>query len=140
MGFAIGRGRRAPGHIRRSKYGGRLLMVWVGLLAFAQFADVITTEVDRLRGGVETNRFAAFVLMVGGPGLFLTLKLAVVVGMAVAVLIALRYRQNHPGERAERCLDFLARTLQGSVVLLTVTDLGNAHVFMQIAASAAGAT
>lgn len=115
-------------------------MIWVGLLAIAQFADVITTEVDRLQGGIETNRFAAFILLVGGPGLFLVLKLAVVLGMAIAVLIALRYRQNHPGERAERCMDFLARTLQGSVLLLTITDVGNAHVFMQIAASATGAT
>ncbi|TMD89989.1 MAG: hypothetical protein E6I73_09370 [Chloroflexi bacterium] len=125
--------------MRRSRYGGRLLMLWVGLLGLAQIADLVTTEVDRLAGGVETNQFAAFVLMVGGAGLFLVLKLMVVAGMAVAVLIALRYRRNHPGERAERCLDIVARTLQGSVVLLTVTAVGNAHVAAQIAASASGA-
>ncbi|OLE78101.1 MAG: hypothetical protein AUG06_11565 [Actinobacteria bacterium 13_1_20CM_2_65_11] len=116
-----------------------MLMLWVGLLAVAQIADLITTEADRLRGGVETNEFAAFVLLVGGPGLFLILKLAVVVGMAAAVLIALRYRQDYPGERAERCLDIVARTLQGSVVLLTVTAINNAHVFVEIAASAGSA-
>lgn len=125
-----------PGEVRRSKYGGRLLMVWVGLLGMAQMADLITTEVDRLRGGIEANQFAAFVLMVGGAGLFLVLKLAVVLGMAAAVLIALRFRRNHPGERAERCLDIVARTLQVSVVLLTVTAVGNAHVAVEIAAAA----
>jgi hypothetical protein len=113
-------------------------MIWVGLLGVAQMADVITTEVDRVRGGVETNQFAAFVLQVGGPGLFMLLKLGVVLGMAIAAYIALRYRRHHPGERAERCLDIVARTLQGSVVLLTVTAIGNAHVAAQIVASATG--
>ena len=126
--------------VRRSKYGLRLLMIWVGLLAAAQIADLITTEVDRAQGGIEANQVAAFVLTVGGAGLFLVLKLIVVAGMALAVVIAIRYRQKHPGDRAELCLDFLARTLQGSVVLLTFVDLGNARVFMQIIASAAGAT
>ena len=114
-------------------------MVWVAMLGMAQIADLVTTEVDRLGGGIETNQFAAFVLMVGGAGLFLLLKLTVVAGMAVAVAIALRYRRNHPGERAERCLDIVARTLQGSVVLLTLTAAGNAHVAAQIAAAASGA-
>jgi hypothetical protein len=114
-------------------------MVWVGLLAVAQLADLITTEADRLRGGIETNQFAAFILLVGGPGLFLIVKLAVVLGMAAAALIALRYRKDYPGERAERCLDIVARTLQGSVVLLTVTAINNTHVFVQIAASAGSA-
>ena len=62
-----------------------------------------------------------------------------VAGMALAVVISLRYRQKHPGERAERCLDIVARTLQGSVILLTVTAVGNAHVAAQIAAAASGA-
>lgn len=114
-------------------------MVWVGMLGMAQIADLVTTEVDRMAGGIETNQFAAFVLMVGGAGLFLLLKLAVVAGMGVAVFIALRYRRNHPGERAETCLDIVARTLQGSVVLLTLTAAGNTHVAAQIAASASGA-
>ena len=125
---------------RKSRYGGRLLMIWVGMLGMAQIADLITTEVDRNGGGIETNQIAAFVLMVGGAGLFLVLKLCVVAGMAVAVFIALRYRRNHPGERAERCLDIVARTLQGSVVLLTLTAVGNAHVAAEIAASASGAS
>ena len=126
--------------VRRSRFGGRFLMIWVGLLAAAQLTDLVTTEMDRLRGGIEANQFAAFVLMVGGAGLFLTLKLAVVAGMGAAALVALRYRRKHPGERAERCLDVVARTLQGSVALLTVTALSNAHVAAEIAASAAGPT
>lgn len=128
----------ASGEFRKSKFGGRLLAVWVGLLGVAQLADLITTEVDRLLGGIETNHFAAFIMTVGGPGLFLALKLLVVLGMAAAVFVALHYRRNHPGERAERCVDVVARTLQGSVVLLTVTALGNAHVAAQIAATASG--
>lgn len=126
--------------VRRSKFSGRFLVIWVGLLAAAQCTDLVTTELNRWSGGIEANEFAAFVLMVGGAGLFLTLKLAVVAGMGAAALVALRYRHRHPGERAERCLDVVARTLQGSVALLTVTALSNAHVAAEIAASAAGPT
>ena len=42
--------------------------------------------------------------------------------------------------RAERCLDFLALTLQGSVALLTITALGNAHLAVQIASASLGST
>lgn len=134
-----GRRSSAWAPVVKSSYSGRLLMIWVGLLGAAQIADLITTEVDRVAGGIETNQFAEFVLSVGGAGLFLALKLMVVAGMAVAVIVALRFRRNHPGQRAERCLEVVARTLQGSVVLLTVTAVGNAHVAAQIAASASGA-
>lgn len=124
----------------KSRYGGRLLALWVVLLAQAQLADTITTEVDRLHGGIESNQFAAFILSVGGPGLFLLLKLLVVAAMGLAVVMALRYRKRHPGARAERCLDFLALTLQGSVALLTITALGNAHLAVQIASTPLGST
>jgi len=126
--------------VRKSRFGGRLLTVWIGLLAAAQIADLVTTEVDRVGGGIEINQFAAFVLGVGGAGLFLVLKLAVVAGMAVAVIVALRFRRNHPGERAEWCLEVVARTLQGSVLLVTLTAVGNAQVAAQIAASSTGAS
>src|SRR5437879_13866560 len=115
-------------------------MVWVGMLALAQIADLVTTEVDRLGGGVETNQFAAFILMVGGAGLFLLLKLTVVAGMAVAVVISSRYRQNHPGERAERCLAVAARARKAKAVLLTGPAVDNAHVSTQTAASESGPT
>ena len=124
----------------RSRYGGRPLALWVVLLAQAQLADSITTEVDRLHGGIESNHVAAFILSVGGPGLFLLLKLLVVAAMGLAVVMALRYRRRHPGVRAERCLDFLALTLQGSVALLTITALGNAHLAVQIASASVGST
>ena len=130
----------ARGIRSRSRYGGRLLALWVVLLAQAQLADTITTEVDRLHGGIESNDVAAFILSVGGPGLFLLLKLLVVAAMGLAVYMALRYRKRHPGARAERCLDFLALTLQGSVALLTIAALGNAHLAVQIASAPIGST
>jgi len=63
-----------------------------------------------------------------------------VAAMGLAVIMALRYRRRHPGVRAERCLDFLALTLQGSVALLTITALGNAHLAVQIASASLGST
>jgi hypothetical protein len=95
-------------------------------------ADVITTQADTFRGGVEANQTAAFVMQVGGVGLFWVLKLLLVFGMALAVSLAFRYRERHPGRHAELCIGLVARTIQFCVVLLTLAVLGNASVAAQL--------
>jgi hypothetical protein len=97
-------------------------------------ADVITTQADTLRGGIEANQFASFVLDVGGPGLFWVMKSLLVVGMALVVWLAVRFGRQYPGERAQLCLKLVARTMQCCVVLLTITVLGNASVAAQLTA------
>ena len=49
-------------------------------------------------------------------------------GMALAVWLAFRYRERHPGRQAEHCIGLVARTIQFCVVLLTLAVLGNASV------------
>jgi hypothetical protein len=115
-----------------SRYDRRSLTIWLALLAQAQMADVITTQADTFRGGVEANHTAAFIMQVGGLGLFWVLKLMLVVGMAFAVSLAFRYRQRHPGRHAELCVGLVARTMQFCVVLLTLAVLGNASVAAQL--------
>ena len=95
-------------------------------------ADVITTQADTFRGGVEANHAAAFILQVGGVGLFWVLKLVLVLGMVAAVSLAFRYRQRHPGRHAELCVSLVARTIQVCVLLLTIAVLGNASVAAQL--------
>jgi hypothetical protein len=118
--------RSGSGHDRRS------LTIWLALLAQAQMADVITTQADTFRGGVEANQTAAVIMQVGGPGLFWVLKLLLVLGMAVAVSLAFRYRERHPGRHAELCVSLVARTMQFCVLLLTLAVLGNASVAAQL--------
>jgi len=108
------------------------LTIWLALMAQAQMADVITTQADTFRGGVEANEAAAFILQVGGPGLFWILKLVLVLGMALAVALAFRYRERHPGSHSELCVSLVARTIQFCVLLLTLTVLGNASVAAQL--------
>jgi hypothetical protein len=117
---------RAARHDRRS------LTIWLALLAQAQMADVITTQADTFRGGVEANQTAAFILHVGGPGLFWVLKLLLVIGMGLAMSLAFRYRERHPGRHAELCVGLVARTMQFCVLLLTLAVLGNASVAAQL--------
>jgi hypothetical protein len=115
-----------------ARHDRRSLTIWVALLAQAQMADVITTQADTFRGGIEANHAAAFIMQVGGLGLFWVLKLLLVLGMALAVSLAFRYRDRHPGRNAELCVGLVARTIQLCVVVLTITVLGNASVAAQL--------
>lgn len=108
------------------------MTIWLALLGQAQMADVITTQADTFRGGVEANHTAAFIMQVGGVGLLWVLKVLLVLGMALVVALAFRYRERHPGRHAELCLGLVARTIQVCVVLLTMAVLGNASVAAQL--------
>ena len=54
--------------VRATRFERRSLSIWLGLLASAQTADLITTQADTFRGGIEANQVAAFIMQVGGPG------------------------------------------------------------------------
>ena len=125
IGYGNRRGEPAP---PTSRYDRRELTIWLALLAQAQMADVITTQADTFRGGIEANQAAAFVMQVGGLGLFWVLKLLLVLGMAFAAWLAFRYRERHPGGHAELCVGMVARTMRLCVLLLTLAVLGNASV------------
>ena len=115
-----------------TRYDRRSMTIWLALLGQAQMADVITTQADTFRGGIEANHTAALIMQVGGVGLFWVLKVVLVLGMALAVALAFRYRERHPGRHAELCLGLVARTTQVCVMLLTMAVLGNASVAAQL--------
>lgn len=116
----IGAGR----HGARGVYPGQFKL-WLLLLGLAELADLITTRADRLQGGIEANHVAAFTFGVGGPALFWGLKLSLVLAMAVVVMLAIRFARSFPGRRARIVRMAVARGLMVSVLLLTISALGN---------------
>jgi hypothetical protein len=103
----------------------RRLTAWIGLLALAQTTDVVTTAADLARGGVEANAVVQTLLGVGGLGLVLGLKLALVGAMAMASLLVQLYVIRHPGSSAARAQVFVWRSLQVSVVGLILVAVHN---------------
>ncbi|MGH2976661.1 MAG: hypothetical protein ACRDLL_17625 [Solirubrobacterales bacterium] len=124
-------GRQDCGSRRSETTDARLLKYWLGLLCLAELADLVTTRADRLGGGIEANQVSAFALAVGGPGLFWSLKLALVLAMAAVVLLALHFARSFPGRRAHLLQACVARSLQLCVLLLSVAALGNVGVLDQ---------
>src|SRR5260370_7409674 len=60
--------------------------------------DILTTEVGRARGAVESMPIRAAVMNEGGMALFIMVKLALVAAGATAVLLALLWvRKGRPG-------------------------------------------
>jgi hypothetical protein len=110
----------------------RLLKLWLALLCFAELADLVTTHADRIRGGIEVNQVSAFTLDVGGSGLYWTLKLGLVLVMGAVVMLALRFARNFPDRRARVVKAWVARSIQLSVLVLTVSSIGNVVVLMTL--------
>jgi predicted small integral membrane protein len=104
------------------------LKLWLLLLGLAELADLITTRADRLLGGIEANHVSAFALGAGGPMLFWGLKLCLVLAMAVAVMLAIRFARAVHDRRAQIVKVTVARGLQVCVLVLTVAALGNVTV------------
>src|SRR5258708_23461130 len=67
----------------------RSSFLWISLLAAIEAMDILTTEVGRTRGAVESMPISAAVMNEGGMALFIIVKLALVAAGATAVLLAL---------------------------------------------------
>ncbi|HEX6489653.1 MAG TPA: hypothetical protein VF137_12380 [Candidatus Dormibacteraeota bacterium] len=89
---------------------------------------MLTTRVDIGRGALEGNVVAAHVLAVNGFVGLLFVKLALVAVMAAAILLAIRYADDHPGRRASLVQGVVWRGLQLCVLVLFVTGLHNVLV------------
>jgi hypothetical protein len=74
---------------------------------------------------VEANAVVQTLLGVGGFGLVLGLKLALVGAMAMASLLVQLYLIRHPGPSAARAQVFVCRSLQVSVVGLMLVAVHN---------------
>src|SRR5689334_5972001 len=95
---------------------GRLIGIWILLLAAAQLADVFTTGVDMAYGGIEANRLVAGLLALGGLGLVFFMKLILVLAMGLACVVLRRHAESHPTLHARAAHAFVWRAIQLSVL------------------------
>ena len=106
--------------------------IWIGLLAAGQVADVVTTYVAMSRGAMEGNRLAATLLDLGGIQLLAVVKLVLVVSMAAAVWMVVRYRERESHGRSALAAELVWRGVQLCVIVLAVTALHNLSVIQDI--------
>src|ERR1700682_6506595 len=78
--------------------GFRWSLVWISLLGAIEALDILTTDIGRAAGAVESMPISAAVMNEGGMALFIAVKVALVVSSAIAVLLAaLWVRNDRPG-------------------------------------------
>lgn len=118
---------------RRKIPTSRVLVIWILLLAGAQGADVLTTAVDLQRGGIEANSVVAHLLAVGGMGLVIFCKLALVAAIALAVLLLHRLAWRQPMRAVMAAQRLVWRGMQLAVLGLVLVAGHNAVLLFQIA-------
>lgn len=107
-------------------------MIWILLLAGAQAADVLTTAVDMARGGIEANLVVVHLLGLGGMGLVIACKLALVAAIALAVLLLQRLAWRQPMRSVMAAQRMVWRGLQTAVLGLLLVAGHNAVLLYQI--------
>src|SRR5229473_1035994 len=109
----------------------RSSLVWISLLAAIEAMDILTTEVGRARGAVESMPISAAVMNEGGMALFIVVKLALVAGGATAVLLALLWvRKGRPG--AGWVYVFTLSAIRLTTVALAMVALHNALLLQSL--------
>jgi hypothetical protein len=103
----------------------RLSVVWLGLLGVLESADAMTTAMDRARGSIESMPLSALLLNAGGMGLFLTLKLALVAGAAIALWLSLQWLRSSRAHARAIYVFVLSAIRMGSVAI-AIASLNNA--------------
>jgi hypothetical protein len=103
----------------------RSSLVWISLLAAIEALDIVTTDIGRARGAVESMPISAAVMNEGGMALFIFIKLALVAAGATAVLLALLWvRKGRPG--AGWVYVFTLSAIRVTTVALAIVALHNA--------------
>ena len=109
----------------------RSSLVWISLLAVIEAMDILTTDVGRARGAVESMPISAAVMNEGGMALFIVVKLALVAAGATAVLLALLWvRKGRSG--AGWVYVFTLSAIRVTTVVLAVVALHNAVLLQSL--------
>jgi hypothetical protein len=109
----------------------RWSLLWIGLLAAIEAMDILTTELGRARGAIESMPISAAVMDEGGMALFIIVKLALVAAGAVAVLLALIWvRCDRPG--AGWVYTFTLSAIRVTTVMLAIVTLHNAVLLQSL--------
>jgi hypothetical protein len=105
--------------------GNRACLVWIALLSAIESMDIMTTDLGRARGAVESMPISAAVINHGGMMLFVVVKVALVIAVAAAVLLALRWmRRGRDG--ASILYYFTLSSIRIATVALAIVILHNA--------------
>ena len=116
-------------------HGFRSSLVWINLLAAIEATDILTTDIGRARGAVESMPISAAVMNEGGMALFIFVKLALVAAGATAVLLALLWvRKGRPG--AGWVYVFTLSAIRVTTVALAIVALHNAVLLKSLAGPA----
>jgi ABC-type sulfate transport system permease component len=115
--------------------GFRSSLLWISLLAAIEAMDILTTDIGRTAGAVESMPISAAVMNEGGMALFIAVKLALVLAGAMAVLLALIWvRKDRPG--AKLVYSFTILAIRVPTVALAIVSLHNAVLLQSIWAGA----
>jgi hypothetical protein len=115
--------------------GFRSSLVWISLLAAIESMDILTTEMGRAAGAIESMPISAAVMNEGGMALFIIVKVALVVAGAAAVLLALLWvRNGRPG--AGWVYAFTLSSIRVTTVALAIVALHNALLLQSLSVSA----
>jgi hypothetical protein len=113
----------------------RSSLVWVSLLAVIEAMDILTTDVGRAHGAVESMPISAAVMNEGGMALFIFVKLALVLAGATAVVLALLWvRKGRPG--AGWVYVFTLSAIRVTTVALAIVALHNAVLLQSLSGPA----
>src|SRR5258708_36294537 len=113
-------------------HGFRSSLVWISLLAAIEAMDIMTTQVGRARGAVESMPISAAVMNEGGMALFIMVKLALVAAGATAVLLALWWvGKGRPG--AGWGYVFTLSAVRASTWVLSIVALHSAVLLESLA-------
>ena len=106
---------------------GRLAAIWITLLGFAQLTDLASTALDKARGAVEATPLTASILAADGIARLALLKLLLVVAVAMAFLITIRWSHRRPlGLAAHR---YVLNGCRITAVVGALVSLHNALLF-----------
>ncbi|MHB8587418.1 MAG: hypothetical protein ACYDA0_01040 [Candidatus Dormibacteraceae bacterium] len=113
----------------------RWSFVWISLLGAIEAMDILTTEIGRARGAVESMPISAAIMNEGGMALFIFVKLALVLAGATAVLLALLWvRNGRPG--ANWVYVFTLSAIRVTTVALAIVALHNAVLLQTLSGPA----
>jgi hypothetical protein len=113
--------------------GQRASITWIVLLAAIEFTDILTTAIGHAEGAVEAMPVSAAVIASGGITMFVVVKLALVVAVATAIVLALRWTERGtPG--AHTLFTFTLWSVRVATVALALVSLHNAVLLTSLQA------
>ena len=103
------------------------------MLGTIEFTDILTTAIGHARGAVEAMPVSAAVIADGGMVMFVAVKMALVIAVASAILLSLRWSERGtPG--ADALFTFTLWSVRIATVALALVSLHNAVLLTSLQA------